>query len=65
MQYFPKGAKRTGSKNYDSVLSAFPTFVVQNYDQVDLGFLSFGGMCSIIQILYNLKIQNNNSFEKE
>lgn len=31
-------------KNYDSVLSAFPSFNVKTADELDIGYLSFGGM---------------------
>ena len=52
LKVFPNGAKRTGSNNYDAVLSAFPTFFVQNYDEIDLGFLSYGGFYKfVVQLL--------------
>ncbi len=44
-QNFPNGAKKTSIPNrYDSVLSAFPSFQVKNYDKTNIGYLSFGGM---------------------
>jgi hypothetical protein len=43
---FPNGAKRTRSDDFDSVLSAFPSFDVKRPEigYTDIGFLSFGGM---------------------
>ena len=44
-QFFPNGDNKTSApNNYDSIISAFPTFKKQNYDELNIGFMSYGGM---------------------
>lgn len=61
---FPQGLKRCGSNNYDSILSAFPAFFVQSYDELDLGFLSYGGTTLTYQNTLTLNESNKKQSDK-
>ena len=55
-KFFPNGVNKTSAPlNYNDVISSFPSFQKKNYDELNIGYLSYGGMMAGMNLAYKNK----------